>query len=118
MRHLTNRRMYVLLGTGLLALAGAFGLRWWYREMELRRHVFRIGFEDSTVSQVMDRDGKPGGPAIEIVREAARRAHIQLQWVYAPTGPDRALTEGQVELWPLLGLLPDRVGKIFSSLPW
>ncbi len=117
MHRLVNRRLHFLLGIGALTLAVAIGLQW-HRRLELRQHVFRIGFEDSAVSQVVDGNGKPGGPAIEIVTEAARRAHIQLRWVYAPAGPDRALTDGQVELWPLLGRLPDRVGRLFVSLPW
>jgi hypothetical protein len=68
------RRWHMLFAASLLMVAGAFGMRWWYIERQLRRHVFRIGFENSMVSQLVDRDGRPKGPAIEIVREAARRA--------------------------------------------
>ncbi len=114
---LSGRRRYVVLVAGLLALALAFAMRWWYVEVQLRRHVFRIGFEDSMASQSVDRDGKPVGPAIEIVREAARRAGIHLEWVRVTTGVDRALTEGLVELWPLVGQFPNRKG-MHISLPW
>ena len=92
-------------------------MRWWYIEWQLRRHVFRIGFENSMVSQFVDREGKPRGPAIEIVSEAARRAGIHLEWVRMTPGVDRALTDGLVELWPLVGRFPDRTG-MYISLPW
>ncbi|HTX38855.1 MAG TPA: histidine kinase dimerization/phospho-acceptor domain-containing protein [Bryobacteraceae bacterium] len=109
-------RGHILLAACLLTLVGAASMRW-YVQWRLRRHLFRIGFENSMVSQFVDREGKPRGPAIEIVSEAARRAGIHLEWVRVTTGVDRALTEGQVELWPLVGRFPDRTG-MYVSLPW
>ena len=108
---------FVLFAVSALMVAGTCGMRWWYVERQLHRHVFRIGFENSAVSQLVDRDGRPKGPAIEIVREAARRAGIHLEWVHVTVGVDRALTEGQVELWPLVGRFQDRTG-IYISRPW
>ena len=57
------------------------------------------------------------GPAIEIVREVARRAGIQLEWVLVTVGVDRALTGGQVDLWLWPGRFQDRTG-IYITLPW
>ncbi len=80
--------------------------------------AFRIGFENSAPDQQLTSDGKPGGPAVEIVEDAARRQNIHLQWVYSPQGPERAMESGAVDLWPLFGDLPDRRGRFFISQPW
>ncbi len=115
--HRFAKRRAVLFAAGVLTLAAVVGLRRWYVERELGCHVFRIGFENSMVSQFVDRGGKPAGPAIEIVSAAARRAGIHLQWVQVTKGVDRALTEGLVDLWPLVGRFPDRA-RMYISLPW
>jgi signal transduction histidine kinase/ActR/RegA family two-component response regulator len=63
-------------------------------------------------------DGLPNGPAIEVMTEAARNAHIPITWVYAPEGPDASLASGKVDLWPLLGVLPERQQRFYFSAPW
>jgi signal transduction histidine kinase/ActR/RegA family two-component response regulator len=80
--------------------------------------TFRIGFEQSPPDQIVDSRGGPAGPAIEVVREAARRTGIELEWVYSPEGPESALQSGRVDLWPLIGDLPDRRGRMYVSEPW
>jgi len=80
----------------------------------LRRHTgehtrtYRIGFEQSPPRQMVDAQGRPYGPNIDILREAARRAQVKLEWVHVPAGPDRGLSEGLVDFWPLLNQLPER----------
>jgi signal transduction histidine kinase/ActR/RegA family two-component response regulator len=74
-----------------------------------------MGFQWSPPRQYIAKDGTPYGPAIETVREAARRAGISLQWVYSPEGPDEALTNGRVDLWPLVGRLAERKGRMYVS---
>ena len=79
---------------------------------------FRIGFESSPPYQWVAADGSPAGPAIEAVTEAARHAHIPYKWVYAPEGPDSSLLNGKVDLWPLVGDLSERRGRMYISAPW
>jgi hypothetical protein len=38
----------------------------------------------------VDSQGGPAGPAVEVVREAARRIGIKLEWVHSPEGPEAA----------------------------
>jgi signal transduction histidine kinase/CheY-like chemotaxis protein len=45
---------------------------------------------------------------IDVLREAARRADIKLDWVHVPEGPDRGLDDGRVDLWPIMNQLPQR----------
>jgi signal transduction histidine kinase/CheY-like chemotaxis protein len=70
--------------------------------------TYRIGYEESPPRQMVDAQGKPYGPSIDHVREAARRAHVKIKWVHVLVGPDHALSEGLVDIWPILNQLPDR----------
>jgi len=82
------------------------------------QRTFRMGFEDSPPDQFVDAQGRPSGPAVEVVREAAKRSGIKLEWVYSPEGPEAAMRSGKVDLWPLFGELPDRKGRWYVSKAW
>jgi PAS domain S-box-containing protein len=58
------------------------------------------------------------GLAVETVREAAKRAGVQLQWVETGTSSDEAFRKGLVDLWPLMADLPDRRNRIHFTRPW
>jgi len=87
----------------------------WRRPPIDRTRVYRIGFESSPPRQFVGADGKPTGPIIEMLSEAARRAGIRLEWVYSPDGPDKSLNGGRVDLWPLVTQLPSRTSLYFSE---
>ena len=57
---------------------------------------------------MIDAQGQPYGPTIDLIREAARRAHLKIKWVHVPAGPERALDDGLVDIWPILNQLPER----------
>jgi signal transduction histidine kinase/CheY-like chemotaxis protein len=78
----------------------------------------KIGFQNSSPYHYPDGQGKASGPAVEVVQEAALRKNIKLQWVYSPNGPDGALSSGAVDLWPMLGDLPDRHRYMYITAPW
>ena len=77
--------------------------------------IYRIGFQYSPPRQYVDAHGRPYGSIIDILREAARRAHVTLDWVCVPEGPDRALTNGTIDLWPTVNELPERRHLHFSE---
>jgi signal transduction histidine kinase/DNA-binding response OmpR family regulator len=79
---------------------------------------FRVGFHYSPPAQLVSKDGTPTGPVIEIFSEACRRLHIPITWVHAPEGPESNLQSGRVDLWPLLGDLPERRKFLYISGPW
>jgi signal transduction histidine kinase/ActR/RegA family two-component response regulator len=111
-----TRRTWVLVSALAVAIAAGGWSLW--RRPAVPDRVYRIGYEDSRPNQVVGPDGKPGGPAIEIVNEAARRAGIRLQWVHPKTGSEESLVTGAVDLWPLLTYLPAREGRVYFSKPW
>jgi signal transduction histidine kinase/DNA-binding response OmpR family regulator len=81
-------------------------------------HTLRIGFQNSAPYHFPDAHGNPSGPAVDFVKEAARRKGIRLQWIYSPQGPEPALTSGSVDLWPVIGDLPERRKFLYISAPW
>ncbi|MBI4877922.1 MAG: hypothetical protein HY822_25100, partial [Acidobacteria bacterium] len=88
----------------LVALAAVLGLgaglAWICRD-RTRDRVYRMGFDHSPPGQMVGPDGRPRGMMIDVIREAARRRGIRLEWVQAPEGPDHALGSGKVHLWPI-----------------
>ena len=80
--------------------------------------VFRIGFQQSAPYHFPDADGRATGPAVEIVTQAAGRAGLRLEWIYSPQGPERSLSEGAVDLWPILGDVRARRAIVHVSRPW
>jgi signal transduction histidine kinase len=68
--------------------------------------------------EIVKGDGRPSGPAVEVVAEAARRRGIPLEWVLFPEGPEKALQSGTLDLWPLVGDLPERRTLMYITDPW
>jgi signal transduction histidine kinase/ActR/RegA family two-component response regulator len=66
----------------------------------------------------MDAQGRPGGPSFELVDLAAKRRKIRLEWVFAPEGPERALSTKGLDLWPVLLDMPERRHILYVSAPW
>ena len=78
----------------------------------------RIGFQNSPPYHFPDANGNATGPAVDVVKEAARRRNIQLEWIYSAEGPERALSSGAVDLWPIVGDLPERRPFMYVTSPW
>jgi signal transduction histidine kinase/DNA-binding response OmpR family regulator len=78
----------------------------------------RVGFQNSPPYHFPDVDGNPTGPTVDVVKEAARRRNIRLEWRYSPEGPEQALASGAADLWPIVGDLPERRPFLYVSPPW
>ena len=110
-------RALVILGIAAGIASTALGVYRWTWGTAVKR-TLRIGFQNSAPYHYPDANGNPTGPAVEIVKEAARRRNIKLQWIYSPQGPEKALSSGAVDLWPILGDLPERRQFLYISAPW
>ena len=92
----------------------------WYfaiRTPPIPRRALRIGFENVPPVQIRTDSGVTG-LAVEIVREAAKRAGVSLQWVETGTSSEEALRRGLVDLWPIMVDLPDRRKHVHITRPW
>src|SRR5579863_3485444 len=87
-----------------------------------RRHfddrVYRIGWEDDPPFQAKGKDGVPTGLAIELVRNAAQRGGVRLEWVWRPGSSEEVLRSRKVDLWPLITNTPERRRVIHISDPY
>ena len=97
---------------GAIVLASAIvgGLAYWNfvnRLAPLPKRPLRIGFEQNPPFQIRDAAGY-SGLAVEIVKEAARRAGVSLQWVETGHSSEESFQLGLVDLWPLMTDLPER----------
>ena len=89
-----------------------------YRWGKIQDRVYRIGWEVDPPFQERGADGGPTGLAIELVRDAARRHGIHLQWVLQAGGSEEALRDRKVDLWPLLTITPERKRVLHISDPY
>jgi hypothetical protein len=67
--------------------------------------------------EVRGGDGSPTGLAVELLRDAAARRGIRLQWVFTEEDPESALRNGHVDLWPILTITPERLRALYISDP-
>jgi len=112
-----KRYRYLAIAAASVAALAVAGVSLANRELPIRR-TLRIGFQNSAPYHFPDSSGQASGPAVEIVRTAARRRKIKLEWVFSPQGPERALASGAVDLWPIVGDLPERRKLLYISPPW
>jgi PAS domain S-box-containing protein len=92
----------------------------WYfsgRTPHLPDRPLRIGFEVNPPVQIRAENGFTG-LGVDTVREAARRAGIQLQWVETGTSSEEAFRKGLVDLWPLMVDRPERRRFVHFARAW
>ena len=106
----------IVLG-GLLAAGVAIG-RFYLRAPELGQRTYRIGWFVSPPFSVRGADGNPTGIAIDLVKQAAHRRGIALQWVFWENSSESALTSKSVDLWPLITVTPARRKVLYISEPY
>src|SRR5215218_10066200 len=91
----TRVRVAALALAGLAAVAYPI-----YRAAAARpvRRTLRVGFQNSPPYHFSGANNQPTGPTVETLKAAAVRAGINLEWVYLPDGPEKALTSGGLDL--------------------
>ncbi len=80
----------------------------------------RAGYVHDPPYMYRGTDGSPRGLSVDVLREAARRAGVTLDWVYVEQAGsvDRALEFGDVDVWPALTILPSRQEKFAFTDEW
>jgi len=103
---------------GLLVAVGAAIGRFYLRAPEFGQRTYRIGWFVSPPFAVRGADGNPTGIAIDLVKQAARRRGIALQWVFWNQSSEAALVSKSVDLWPLITITPSRLKVLHISRPY
>ncbi len=103
---------------GVCAFSGYYGIKTVRESRLIHARVFRVGFNSSPPFNLAKPDGSASGFGVDMLKEAARRLGIRLVWIRSEEGPDLALGNGRVDLWPLLTELPRRRSRMYISAPW
>src|SRR5438094_1946545 len=107
---ITNAPRLALLGVSFLLMAGFLLI---VPLLSVTRFIpenrtYVIGWEEGPPDQVATTSGEPTGFAVELVREAANRRGIRLQWVEHTESSELALLSKAVDLWPMMVITEDR----------
>jgi PAS domain S-box-containing protein len=89
-----------------------------FRKPTLTQRTYKIGWSKSPPFQVSGENGEPSGLAVDLVRSAAERRGIRLQWVYWADGSESALGGKVVDLWPIITITPERRQHFHISEPY
>ncbi|SPE33318.1 putative Histidine kinase [Candidatus Sulfopaludibacter sp. SbA3] len=100
-----------------LAIPALLGMHWYSAYAPIERPL-KIGFQNSPPYHFPDAHGNPTGPAVDVIKAAAARSHIRLEWVFAAGGLEESLKTGKTDLWPVVVDLPERRGILYVSAPW
>src|SRR5437660_8411285 len=103
-KNLRALRLSMAAVSVMLLAAGGFLL---FHRTPVRR-TLRIGFQNSQPYHFPDAQNRPTGPAVEIIQVAARDRGLRLEWIFSAEGPERSLSSGTVDLWPLIADLQER----------
>jgi PAS domain S-box-containing protein len=101
-----------------LLLFAATGRVFAFRWGKIDDRIYRIGWEDDPPFQTKGEGGEPTGVAIELVRDAAKRSGIRLEWIASSGSSEEALRSKQVDLWPLMTITPERKRVIHLTDPY
>ena len=88
-----------------------------FREPRAGNVTYKIGWQVSPPYQI-NSNGTPAGLAVDLVREAARRRGIKLQWVFWEGSSENALANRAVDLWPLMTITAERRKIYHFSEPY
>jgi hypothetical protein len=114
MKSLRAKTSVLIVASGIILTA--IGLFWLSAGRGTRdARVYRIGWESDPPFQVALADGEPSGLAIELVREAARRRNIRLEWIRRQRAGEASLVNQQVDLWPLMTITQRRKKRFYIS---
>ena len=81
--------------------------------------VFKVGFDGTPPLAEVGPNGEPGGLAVALLGEAAKRRGIRLDWVALPgANPDTVLEAGTVDMWPAVAITETRQKLYHLTKPW
>jgi two-component system cell cycle sensor histidine kinase/response regulator CckA len=106
------------IAVGLVGVIAAGTLWVVSRSPQIENRVYSIGWAPDPPFQEVLADGAPGGFIIDLVREAAGRRGIRLQWIRKDRNSEQWVRTGQVDLWPLMVITAERRKHLHITQPY
>jgi len=113
--HYIRTRKIVSLVLLPLVLAGLY---FGYSRYSKHVPVLRVGAFPFSPFVIINEDGSISGLAVDVLNEAARRSRIQLRYQRVDIDIDSALKSGQIDIFPLLTVTPQRTRELYLSQSW
>ena len=79
---------------------------------------YRVGYGSFPPFLIVQPDGSPAGFAVEVFAEAARRREWKFRWVKIKGTTEQAFRDGEIDIYPMLAVLPERRKLVDFSEPW
>ncbi len=84
-----------------------------------KSRTYRVGFDGAPPLSEIGPRGEPGGLAVALIQESAKRRRIHLEWIALPgISPEAALQNGTVDIWPAVADSEDRRKILHLTEPW
>ena len=115
------RNAFVGAAIAVALLVTATGVGWQRVRSSLtpRERIYRVGFDGAPPLSEIGPRGEPGGLAVALIQEAAKRREITLQWIALPgVSPEVALLNGSVDIWPAVAYSENRRKVLHLTRPW
>lgn len=111
-------RRTLISGAVMLAIVAGALLAWrWMENRRILARTYRVGWTILPPLQTRGPSGAPTGLAVELIRDAAARRGVRLEWVRTTEDPERALLNGQVDIWTILTVTPERQRRLYLTDP-
>jgi diguanylate cyclase (GGDEF)-like protein len=99
----------------LIVAGSVFGAAFWLRA---DKTVLRVGYNHFPPYVLANANGAPTGMAVQMIKEAAKRANISLRWVAIPGSAEDAYQAHSIDVYPLLTLTKARKSSMHLSPAW
>lgn len=80
--------------------------------------VYRVGIDHAPPYNILQTGASPSGLAVDLIREAARRAGMQIEFVPTTLRVDEAFKERLIDLWPAATDTPSRRKWLHLTEPY
>ena len=81
-------------------------------------NIVRIGVDEAPPFSHLSLTG-PTGFSVDVLTDAARRRGLRVAWIpVRGLNPDDALRQNLVDVWPMVGITPERRAAFHMTLPW
>jgi signal transduction histidine kinase/ActR/RegA family two-component response regulator len=112
-------KVRALIASAFLAIACGAAYLAIVRQPAWKQRTYKVAITHTPPLCDRGANGRPEGLAVAVIREAAHRRGIALEWVFVKNVmPETALEQNIVDIWPAVGVLDERKERLHLTDPW